>query len=319
MSDLVMHHFFGRRVLNELEEDVKSRINNLALYDFATAGPDPFFFAYFYNGKKNKKSLEFGNYMHRNDSKKFFLELIDICKKNNKMFSYLCGFIAHYCLDSNVHPYIFHKTGVYNVDDEKTLIYRGLHTKIERAMDCFIISKYYNPNPYKLKLYKLITLKRIDRDLIDDFNRLYLKVYNKENIVKLINKTIKDEKMFYRLIFDPIGIKNRIFNKIDNGRSYNALGTLSYYGKKIDNIDIFNNEHKLWCNPNDNKMTSNESFFDLFDKGIIECKKMIEKAYSYIFLNEKVDLDSLFTNKSYITGLDCNMGENMLYFNNIFE
>src|SRR5690554_4846672 len=149
MPDLVMHYHFGRTVYKELDERIKFQIKNLYLYDFANAGPDPFFFVKFWKGKVNKKSLEFGNYMHSNKTRDFFIELVEICKAYPEMFSYLAGFIGHYVLDMYAHPYVFHKTGKYIQDNQDTLVYRGLHTKLERAMDSSIIREAYETNPSK--------------------------------------------------------------------------------------------------------------------------------------------------------------------------
>lgn len=320
MPDLVMHHYFGKKVYESLDENIKNKINNIDLYDFATAGPDPFFFVKFLNGKENKKSLEFGNYMHNNKVSEFFIELTEVCKKEPEMFNYLSGFICHFALDSKAHPYVFHKTGVYKKDDESTLVYRGLHTKLERAMDSYIIKNEYHQNPNKFKITKeILKLKKIDDDIKFAFDSVYKKVFHKDDGYKHVNASIKYQRKFYKFIYDPIGIKQKLFTKLDNGKSGLDLKVLSYYNKTIDNLDIFNTKKEKWVNPLDNRIESNDSFFELFDSGLLEAKKLIEISYKYIFNGEDINLKQYFKNISYLHGLECELGLDMKYFNNIFS
>ncbi|HHU56279.1 MAG TPA: zinc dependent phospholipase C family protein [Acholeplasmataceae bacterium] len=317
MPDLVMHHYFGRKVLEGLDKDLISKIE-LDTYDFATAGPDPFFFISFLNRKENPKHLEFGGFMHRNNTKEFLLELIEETKNNPLLKSYLYGFVTHYFLDTFTHPYVFHFTGNYEKENEDTLVYRGLHTKLERAMDTYIIKKYYYSKPHKFKIYKnILKLKKLNQNIENEINKVYKKVYGIEDGFDLVNKSIKDQKKFYRFIYDPFGLKNKLFALLDNGKSSIDFKVLSYYGKEILDIDIFNFKNQKWTNPVDDRLTFNDSFFDLFDEAktkAIETIKNIEK-----YLNdEKVILDDYIKNTSYITGLDCCDTRPMRFFNNIF-
>lgn len=322
MPDVVMHHHFGKVVYSALEENVKNAITNTNLYDFATAGPDPFFFCNFINSKLQKESFAFGEYMHRHKSKEFFLKLIELSKVDYNMFNYLCGFVTHYYLDSYTHPYIFYCTGVYNPDELDTLCYRGLHMKLERAMDCFVIENYYDANPNTFNIAsKILKLRKINKSSKESFDRLYESVFNKANGYKMVNNSIKWQRRFYRFIYDPFGIILKILTKKDDGKSSLDLSKLSYYDKKIPSsqVDIFNYKRKSWCNPIDKEITSTYSFFDLFDLAKDQAVNCINDLYRTIFLNESFDVDAYFKDLSYITGVPCSYDLDMKYFNNIFE
>lgn len=320
MPDLVMHYHFGRSLHKELNEKIKGRINNLYLYDFANAGPDPFFFVKFWKSKVNKESLEFGNYMHNAKTKDFFIELISICRDNKDMFSYLAGFIGHYSLDVYAHPYIFHKTGKYIKEKPETLVYRGLHTKLERAIDSSLIRDVFKTEARKFKIHKnVLKLRKLDINLKDSFNKLYFNVFSKVDGFNHVNSSVKDQRRFYKFIYDPFGIKQKLLEKIDNGTSTLDFTVLSYYKKEINDVDIFNLNKTKWNNPLDNKIESNDSFYDLFDKAIVLAKKLIEISYDVIFNNKNHDLNKYFLNLSYLHGLDCKIEKEMKYFNNIFN
>ena len=322
MPDIVMHHHFGKVVYSAIDENVKKEITNTKLYDFATGGPDPFFFCNFINSKLQKESNAFGDYMHRHKTKEFFTKLIELSKVDYNMFNYLCGFVTHYYLDLYTHPYIFHCTGLYKVEDIDTLCYRGLHTKLERAMDCYVIENYYDANPNKFNITnKILKLRKINKSSKESFDRLYKSVYDKDNGYKMVNNSIKWERRFYRFIFDPFGLISKILTKKDDGKSKLDYTVLSYYNRSIPttSIDIFNFKKKTWCNPADKEMSYNYGFFDLFDQAKDKAVNCINDLYKTIFLNESFDLDYYFKDLSYITGLPCSYDLEMKYFNNIFE
>jgi len=320
MPDLVMHYHFGRTLHKELDERIKYQIKNIYLYDFANAGPDPFFFVKFWKSKVNKESLEFGNYMHNNKTRDFFIELVDICKENSDMFSYLAGFIGHYVLDVFAHPYVFHKTGKYIKEHPETLMYRGLHTKLERAMDSFIIKEAYETKPSKFKIHKqVLRLKKIDSNLKDSFDKLFSKVFGKNDGYSHVNKSVIDQRRFYKYIYDPYGIKQKLLEKIDNGSSSLDFKVLSYYNKEINDIDIFNLDKNSWVNPLDDTIKSNDSFFDLFEKALKLGTTLIEIVYDVVFNKKNHDLNKYFLNLSYLHGLNCEDEREMKYFNNIFN
>ena len=319
MPDLVMHHYFGRKLYSSLNEEIKEKIDNLPLYDFATAGPDPFFFVKFLNSKLQKESHRFGNFMHKNMTRDFFVELVKIAKRDNKMFSYLCGFIAHYALDVYCHPYVFYYTGEYDKENLETLVYRGLHTKLERAIDSYIIKKEYKANPNRFKIHKkILTLKKLNPSLKESFDDLF-KVFGKDDGFNHVNMSVKYQRKFYQFIYDPFGIKDKLFKKLDNKTGSLDLSVLSYYNKGIEDVDIFNLRRDEWKNPADDSIVSRDTFFDLVEKAKVFAIDLINKSYSYIYLDEDINLDAVYTNLSYLTGLECEKSKEMRYFKNIFS
>jgi len=319
MPDLIMHHYFGRNVFKNMPDVVRNEITNLDLYDFATAGADPFFFVKFLNFEKNAQSREFGGRMHREKTGLFLQALIENTKEEKELFSYLCGFITHYVLDSTMHPYIFYATGVYNVNNANTKEYRGLHTKLERAIDIYILKNYYTEKPYRFKIHRhILRLRKLPISLKEVVDKAYT-IYDCDNGYEKVNEAIKYQRKFYRFIYDPIGLKHRFLTLLDNGKSSLDFRVLSYYGKEIKDIDILNSQGKKWCNPLDKSIVSNESLFALENKALEKALDLIEKAFRYIFLDEAIDLTKHFLDISYLTGLDCDLGTNMQYFNNIFK
>jgi len=321
MPDLVTHYYFADRVLEELPKDIRKSISDKNLYYFASAGPDPFFFYKFYKFKENAKMSQIGHYMHQNKVYEFFEKLTQLTKNsdNNKplLFSYLTGFLTHHILDSTVHPYVFYKTGKFVKEDASTHIYRGLHTRLERAIDSYIIREYFRQNPNKFNIVcEILNLQKIPQELKNDFDELY-RVIDLQDGYKIVNDTVKWQRKFYHFIYDPYGIKNFFFKLLDNKKMSVSLRYISYYNKEIFDKDILNLEKKPWSNPSDNTIVSTKSVLDLFNDALKVANDKITKLYNYIFLNEECNLEEVLPHTSYLNGLPLNQNE-MKYFDNIF-
>lgn len=321
MPGIVTHHHFGRVVYGGLNTIVQNNINNLALYDFATSGPNAFLFKEFWKKDVRIDNAKISELFHTNKTKDFFIELVKQCKMNRNLFGYLAGFITHYYLDVFTNPYIYYRSGVYDIEKNGSIKYRGLHMKMERLMDCYIIDNYYTGKPKNFRIKKkVLSIKKLNKTYKESFDRLFNNVYGIADGYKWINKCIFGEKLFYTLTYDPIGIKTAILNKVDDGKSIIDFNQLTYYKKVLDmkKYDIFNFKHSKWCNPTNENITSIDSFFDLFEKAKIASIKCINEMFRYVYLDEPVNFDYYFNDLSYVTGLKCEKGSKLQYFNTIF-
>ena len=60
--------------------------------------------------------------------------------------------------------------------------------------------------------------------------------------------------------------------------------------------------------------THSESFLELYLKSIEMTKEAIDKTNKYLYDNKSIDnLDEIFTNLSYDTGVDCSLGRNFVH------
>ena len=66
--------------------------------------------------------------------------------------SYLVGLICHYVLDSNVHPYVFYKTGKFDKKMKSTYKYNTIHLFMETFIDNDMIKRREKVNPYKFDI-----------------------------------------------------------------------------------------------------------------------------------------------------------------------
>ena len=80
-----------------------------------------------------------------------------------------------------------------------------------------------------------------------------------------------------------------------------------------DKHNFLNSNHREWRNPVVYDMTSTESFIDLYLKALKQAKVLVCASFDYIN-GKEIDLKTLYTNKSYITGLDCSEKQELKYF-----
>ena len=114
----------------------------------------------FYNllKKKDKHIRDFQGYFHTNKSRDFFINLVNYIKYNNyyqnsEVMAFLYGFIAHYCLDSKLHPYIIYKTGIVDESNPNTYKYRNKHEYMENFLDNYMIKQKEFITPYSFKFF----------------------------------------------------------------------------------------------------------------------------------------------------------------------
>ena len=324
MPSSMTHTYFGKDVLKDLPNNIKEKIDEQFFYLFSQ-GSDPFMFYHFLLGKKAKKVMSIQNTMHTKNTRDFFINTIKLIHEkkllnNKEIISFLCGYIAHYYLDSYTHPYIYYKSGLFKKSDKSTYKNNGKHQEIEYNIDLYMIAKREKEKPYKYKVYKnIFNINSFSQQLSNFINETIEKTYQYKNISTLYLKCIHYMKSFFKYInYDPYGIKLFIYKTIDNLTPPQTLKLtkLSYHHNFQDNLSYLNLEHKNWTLPWDNSTIFTTSFIDLYNNALKDCTKTISEVITML---EKKELDEtrlkeIFKNNSYSTGENCNKKIELKYF-----
>lgn len=314
MPATITHAYFAEDLFNRFDDNIKRRIDyDKKMLMMFSQSTDALMFYNIYSVFPGKKYRALQLDFHENNTNLFFSYLINYMKKKkyyNDPFSlsFLYGFIAHFCLDSNCHPYVFYRTGKFVKNDKSTYKYKSLHTYMEAYIDNFYIkSRNYSKN---IKLSDFcFDEKKFSKELNDVINYSFLKVFNVKNMDKIYYKSLIQMKRFISLfMFDKYGFKKKLYMFIDlfTPKSAFCLKSLSYHLDNYEKLDYLNNNHKKWYYPVDKKISSCESFLELYEKSLKECIFIIDNVNKYFFEDKKIDIDSLFHNRSYVTGIDCN-------------
>lgn len=320
MPATVTHAFFAEDIYEKLDIKYQKKINKKQLLMFSQS-MDSMMFYNILDFKRDKKVKNFSKIFHTENVNKYFSSLLNYIKINKyyndpQTLTYVYGLICHFVLDSTLHPFIFYKTGLFNKKDKKTYKYNGFHNRMETYIDNVMLSKKrYN---YKKLNFKNLCFdfKHFSEELKKSIKHSFKEVYNIENMDKIYYNSLKQMNFILQLLrFDKHGLKKFFYKSIDRITPKNMfrLETLSYY--KIENkYDYLNLNKKEWYNSTNKNIKSNKNFFELYDDSIITCLNIITNINNYFFNNSKLNIENLFKNKSYITGLDCDKTLELKYF-----
>ena len=321
MPATIVHSYFAKDVYDILPKNIKESISPTRIKMFGQSA-DSLMFYNLFSLLPGKKVRNFSRTFHRNKSQDFFINLITYIKDNNlgtdsDVCSFLVGFICHYELDSTIHPYVFYKTGVFDKKDRRTYKYNNIHEFMEIFLDNDMVRRRENINPYKFKLGEFcFDIKKFSASLNDTIDYSFEKTFGINSMSKVYYKSLKQMRTSL-VIFrrDPYGIKKFFYKLVDTLTSHKTFRfeAISYHYPLVDRHNFLNEEHRLWRNPCVYKATSRESFLDLYLKALISTKVLVCASFDYIN-GKDIDLEKIFTNKSYVTGLNCDDKKELKYF-----
>lgn len=125
------HYIFGKKVYRKLPREIQQMIKeNKEAYWLGLHGPD---LVFYYRPLGKNRVNQRGSQMHRELAR----ELFERGRKQYQerpsyvLLSYLCGFLCHFMLDSECHPYISHYMEEHGLG----------HTEIETEFDRYLMVK----------------------------------------------------------------------------------------------------------------------------------------------------------------------------------
>ena len=321
MPATVVHAYFAQDLNDILPKEIKNKLDVDRLKTFGQS-IDSLMFYNLFSILPGKNIRDFQKYFHTNKTQEFFINLINYIKENDytediDVNSFLVGAICHYVLDSTVHPYIYYKTGYFNKNDKSTYKYNNVHTFMETFLDNDMIKRRESINPYKFNISKFsFDTSKFSNELNDTIKYTFKETFDVDNMDKIYYKSLKQMRnSIFIFRQDIYGIKKFFYKLADTFTSKRVFRfeAISYHYPLNDRHNFLNENHKLWRNPCDYSLTSEESFLDLYLKALKLAKVMICASFDYIN-GKDIELEKVFINKSYITGLDCELDKELKYF-----
>ena len=321
MPATAVHAYFAQDLNDILPKEIKNKLDVDRLKTFGQS-TDSLMFYNLFSILPGKKIRDFQKYFHTNKTQEFFINLINYIKENDytediDVNSFLVGAICHYVLDSTVHPYIYYKTGYFNKNDKSTYKYNNVHTFMETFLDNDMIKRRESINPYKFNISKFsFDTSKFSNELNDTIKYTFKETFDVDNMDKIYYKSLKQMRnSIFIFRQDRYGIKKFFYKLADTFTSKRVFRfeAISYHYTLNDRHNFLNENHKLWRNPCDYSLTSEESFLDLYLKALKLAKVMICASFDYIN-GKDIELEKVFINKSYITGLDCELDKELKYF-----
>jgi len=312
MADIYLHAKLAKEVIGKIDYNF-----NELLVANAAQGPDILYYNFF--SKEHGEYRKSANLMHREDTDKLFINMTNFVKDNLSVdtYSFLVGFICHYALDVKIHPYVYNQVGVYKKNNHLTHSWRGLHLKFERSIDAVLIKEETGKSASRIKLYETqFPLKDVSPEIMNIMEYVLKETYGKDDGGTMYYVgTVEMRKNLKRFVRDVYGIKKLFFKFIDliNKKNDMFFQDMSMFNH-IEKYDFLNKEKRAWHHPVTNE-EYHYSVMDLYDQASIFASEMIDNVNQYIFEGKDIDLTKVFTNLSFNTGLKCDQGKEMKYFN----
>ncbi len=320
MPNLITHELLGQEVLKEIPTPLKNTITHFPKeFSLGTSGPDCFFY---YNSwpwldqKKAKKIASLGSQIHNRNIQQFFKIIFEDAKSHPSpaKISYLAGFVCHWALDKEAHPYIFNQTG--NPKDPTSILD---HRRFESHLDYLMLQQIKGCSIQEYPGYKLLQFDQHTVDAITDFyQRPILEIQGHSLSKKEVYTSLRHFYGIQKFLYDPHALKFDILHTLEKKIFRNPyIFSSLIVPEQPDYYDILNLQHRFWEHPCTNVMRD-ESFLELFNEAIVTAKKVLSSFQLY--LNNQLDLSDLLTlidNQSFETGLPHE--QEMHYFTSIYK
>lgn len=320
MPATITHAFFAKDVYEILPSEIQSKLNVDRCKMFGQSA-DSFMFYNLFSILPGKKIRDFQDYFHTHNTQDFFLNILQYMRDNSiedeDTYSYLVGSICHYALDSTLHPYIVYRSGQFQKGKPSTYKYNNVHAFMEAFLDNDMIRRREKVNPYTFPIGDFcFDLKPFSESLNKTIQYTYYNTFHMNQMDSIYYKSLKQMK-FALTAFrrDPYGIKKVFYQILDTftPRSCFRFEAISYHLPLEDSHNYLNLNHTTWRHPVSYDVTSTESFVDLYLRAIKLAKVIVCASFDY--LNHKdIDLEKVFPNISYVTGLNCEDKRELKYF-----
>lgn len=281
MPAFASHYIFFNELKDFLSDnaDFKFCVEAAAI---GTQGPDIFFFHKLTNPKKTKNKV--GVALHNSKPAEILeamAEYLKTSKNLNVAKSYIYGFILHYALDRNCHPFVFafqeKQKAIYPKENASTI-----HNKIEVSIDSYLLSKKLGiDNSVDFDAASTIT---VYPEILDEIASLIAYI-----VPKVTNETVNENEVFdaicdthkvQELLRNKngwFGIFLKIVDKIIAPISKNYKLAVMIKPNDLEQAKKYANmTNNAWVSPFDeDKKQRNESFVDLFNYAIDDAKMLI--------------------------------------------
>lgn len=241
MPAVITHYLFGEEVL-KLTGFVPECPN---IFIWGTQGPDFLFFS-LPLGSEGTRLTRFGIKMHERDVEENMRFICDCCRtagglEKKVLVSYLYGYLAHFILDSCIHPYVYELQDQFNIllpKAQKSF----LHKKIETNLDIIFLRRFREMD---IRTFSISDKLIVTKELIPVcrlYSRMFHKQYGAGIGYEKILRSFQNMKMAYAALYSPRGGKRNAFSAAERlaGHRYPEIAALAHTVKPSREIDYTN-------------------------------------------------------------------------------
>jgi len=153
------HHRFGTQIIPLMPADVRGPIvRHRVLFDMGLHGPD---FLFFHHFVKKTPLFHLGSVYHEKSGRDFFEQCCAHVKQHpsEAAFAYLHGLLAHYCLDTQCHPFVYAMTDDTGVN----------HAELETEFDRYLMQLDGIKKPHEVSSIRHLKLSKNEFSVVAGF------------------------------------------------------------------------------------------------------------------------------------------------------
>jgi hypothetical protein len=282
MASIATHYIFAEKVYQSSDTNIQKVIKQApSAYTLGAQGPDIFFYDCIQLGL-TIGGRNIGSRMHTTRTDTFFMNYLLKAKQmqvldNPVIVSYYYGLLAHYCLDYNIHPYIYAKStcpeGTKNAGNVST----STHCQLESYIDELLYYKTYGHLIKTFRRKNFMNISRKDTVLIAKvLSSAINATYGYHISSNYIKGTISRAVFFNSALNDSLGIKKKLIAPIEKMLFGAPIGSSLIFTTKLPDSTCLNEDHTIWRYPVTKKLTT-KSVPELFLTG----KKDALKLFHY--------------------------------------
>ncbi len=310
MADIYMH----KRLAHEFVRAYPTLKEDYVLC--GSQGPDPYYYMVFSN--QFTQARQIGDRLHDTNINTSFNAMINYVKTHysDELYSYLVGYILHFVLDVNVHPYVYYHVGKYHKTKQKTAPMRGLHLRFERRIDACLIQEDTKKKPHAYKLEQALPFKHLPNSVASMMEHVVYETLDIARAGRLFQMSYRSmRRVIKRLVNDRFGFKLPILKMLDWFNRDRALffRDMTFRKLSLDDFDYLNRDHRTWHHPITNA-PSHKSVDDLYLDAYLEAEHIVKEVNRYLFDDEPIDFNALFKNRSFNSAMDADDERTMKYF-----
>lgn len=283
MAGFATHDIFGQEVLEKFPDQMLKSIieKHSGVFGIGCQGPDLFLYNLLMQAGSYEKNV--GLRMHKEGSSRFFAYLLwNIWDTHDYEwmetgFSYLYGALAHYTLDSMLHPYVYAKSGFDPAFPCAKQTSR-IHHRLESAIDAKVIAVKQDILPSKYQPLNSIAICREERELLSG---LLAETIKKSHRIGMRKENVSASlRMMRKIVCGFYGCTDKQKKRLERfeGTFFEdyLCSNFMVADEYIRKRRIMNTENEQWCNPWRTDEKSVDSVWEIYDKAVLQYQEYVK-------------------------------------------
>lgn len=311
MPAFAAHHLLAKQVYDTFRANPRFAQLEERPFLLGAQGPDPLLFHRLIPGYMPGRSARgVSSALHRASPNKIFSAMADYLKEHPERtaaFSYACGFLTHYALDSVAHPYIYYVQSALRRARHIPYIPFIVHNRIEANIDAGIINRILGePDARKFNAPEQLRAPQPEKMEIGHMMAwVSRRVTGAKWGAETYAQSFDDMRAVQQLLYDPSG-KKRGWMAALQAPFYAVAGPFitSLMRRPSPEMlwDFMNDSGAEWHYPADPSIASRDSFEQLFDRAA-ELSTQMLPAFAALIDSGDPQLFAYTMDRSFLTGI----------------